>query len=67
MVFGREPCWLSKQCENPDSPIEEISIDATCIPSIKIELRESGITESIIFADLDGLGREMNQLWEDRK
>jgi FRG domain len=67
VVFGTDPCWLSEQCEKTDSPIEEISIDATCIPSIKIELRESGVSESIIFPDLDGLGREMNQLWEDRK
>ena len=34
--------------------------------SIKQQLREAGITESVIFPDLDGLGREMDQLWEDK-
>jgi hypothetical protein len=48
-------------------PIEVMAIEAICIPSIKIELRESGLTESVIYPDLDGLGREMHQLWEDRK
>jgi hypothetical protein len=63
MVFGTEPSWLSDHFEN----IEVITIEATCIPNLKIELRESGVTESVIFPDLDGLGREMHQLWEERK
>jgi hypothetical protein len=67
MVFGTSESWLSDEFEKADSPIEAITIEATCIPSLKIELRESGVTESVIFPDLDGLGREMNQLWEDRK
>jgi hypothetical protein len=67
MVFGTEPSWLSDELEKANSPIEVITIEATCIPSLKVELRESGVTESVIFPDLDGLGREMNQLWEDRK
>jgi hypothetical protein len=65
MVLGTEPSWLSDHLAH--SPIEVITIEATCIPSLKVELRESGVTESVIFPDLDGLGREMNQLWEDRK
>ena len=67
MVFGTSESWLSDELEKPDSHIEVITIEATCIPSLKIELRESGVTESVIFPDLDGLGREMDQLWEDRK
>jgi len=31
------------------------------------ELRDCGITESVIYPDLDGLGREMKQLWADRR
>jgi hypothetical protein len=31
------------------------------------ELRDSGVTESVIYPDLDGLGREMKQLWEELK
>ena len=30
-------------------------------------LRDCGVTESVIFPDLDGLGRETKQIWEDRK
>lgn len=67
MVFGASESWLSDEFEKVNSPIGEITIEATCIPSLKIELRESGIVESVIFPDLDGLGREMNQLWQDRK
>ena len=67
MVFGTSESWLSDEFEKPNSPIEAITIEATCVPSLKIELRESGVAESVIFPDLDGLGREMSQLWEDRK
>jgi len=67
MVFGTDPSWLSDEFVKPDSAIKVITIEATSIPTIRIELRESGITESVIFPDLDGLGREMAQLWEDRK
>jgi FRG domain len=67
MVFGTSQSWLSDEFEKPDSHIEVITMEATCIPSLKIELRESGVAESVIFPDLDGLGREMNQLWQDRK
>lgn len=67
IVFGTSESWLSDEFENADSPIKVITIEATCISSLKIELRESGVTESVIYTDLDGLGREMNQLWEDRK
>ena len=38
-----------------------------CIPAIRTELRDGGITESVIFPDLDGLGREIHQLWEEQK
>jgi hypothetical protein len=67
MVFGTSKSWLSDEFEKPNSPVESITIEATCVPSLKIELRESGAAESVIFPDLDGLGREMNRLWEARK
>jgi hypothetical protein len=67
MVFGTEPSLLAQEFEKTDSVIKVITIDASSIPAIRIELRESGITESVIFPDLDGLGREMAQVWEGRK
>jgi hypothetical protein len=39
----------------------------TLTAMMRIELRECGVTESVIFPDLDGLGREIKQVWEDRK
>jgi hypothetical protein len=30
---------------------------------MRIELRDCGVTESVIFPDLDGLGRKIKQIW----
>lgn len=46
------------------SRLEAIRIDKARIPGIRQELREAGITESVVFPDLDGLGRELKQQWE---
>jgi len=67
MVFGTEANWLAEESTKPDSSIAVITIDVSAIYKIRIGLRDSGVTESVIFPDLDGLGREMKQLWEDRK
>jgi len=53
--------------EKPDSSVRAIPIDGACSYQIRLELRDSGVTESVIFPDLDGLGRELRQLWDDRK
>jgi len=37
------------------------------ISKIRVDLRQSGVTESVVFPDLDGLGREIKQVWGDRK
>jgi hypothetical protein len=68
VVLGTDPCWLAKQSKEQDF-LKVIEIDPTpeCVSKIRIQLRESGVTESVIFPDLDGLGREMKQLWEDCK
>ena len=67
IVFGTEPTWLADELTNAFSPIKTISIEGSCTSKLRVELRDSGVTESVIFPDLDGLGREINQLWEDRK
>ena len=67
MVFGTNPAWLAEEFEKPDSTIQAITIDGASSPNIRVELRDSGVTESVIFPDLDGLGREMKQRWEDLK
>jgi hypothetical protein len=68
IVFGTDPDWLAEEFRKPqpESTIRAITIDASSTRQIRVELRDSGITESVIYPDLDGLGREMKQLWNDR-
>jgi hypothetical protein len=42
-------------------------IASSCACAIRDELRVYGVTEAVIFPDLDGLGRELNQLWQGRQ
>jgi hypothetical protein len=67
LVFGTDPAWLAKEATKLGSLIEAIIVDGGSCYRIRRELRDSGITESVIFPDLDGLGREMRQLWLDRR
>ncbi len=67
IVFGTDPTWLAKELQRRESLIKSILIDGASSYELRCELRESGVTESVIFPDLDGLGRELKQVWEDRK
>jgi len=67
MIFGTDPTWLAKLRKRPDSRIAMISIQASSVVSIKQELRDAGVTESVVFPDLDGLGRELKQKWNARR
>jgi hypothetical protein len=67
IVFGTEPNWLSDEFTKTDTTIKLIRIPKEHRPTIRQELRDCGVTESVIYPDLDGLGREMKQLWEDRR
>lgn len=67
MVFGTDPDWLAETLHSPNSPISEIVIEGGASYRIRLELMDCGITESVIFPDLDGLGREIRQLWNDRR
>jgi hypothetical protein len=53
--------------KRPDLLIKAITIEAASVTGLRTELRDSGVTESVIFPDLDGSGREINQVWQDRK
>jgi hypothetical protein len=67
LVLGTDPAWLSKQLSEADPPIEAITIDGQKTREMRAQLRECGVSESVIFPDLDGLGRELRQLWQDRQ
>jgi FRG domain len=67
IVFGTDPTWLSEEFKTADSTIKVIEVAAGSRSKLRQELRDCGITESVIYPDLDGLGREMKQLWDDRR
>jgi hypothetical protein len=66
MIFGSEPEWLSSLLGKRGSRLQAINIPKENITEIRFELRDAGLTESVIFPDLDGLGREIEQKWMDR-
>lgn len=67
LLFGSEPRWLADLTANRSARLSAIIIPEHAIPTMKNQLRTAGITESVIFPDLDGLGRELNQLWLDKQ
>ena len=67
IVLGTEPNWMQDEFRKTDSTIKLITIAADARAQLRQDLRDCGITESVIYPDLDGLGREMKQLWEDRR
>jgi hypothetical protein len=58
-IFGRDKDWLKSQAAEKDSRFLTFEIKNTSILKIRQELKISGISESTIFPDLEGLGREM--------
>lgn len=66
MLFATDPFWMQNIADTRDW-VKAIPIEAASIPRIKRELRDSGVTESVIFPDLDSLGRELKQLWEQKR
>jgi len=67
IIFGTDPVWLSNLANKRGSRLYSIQISAGAVPGIKQDLRDAGITESVVFPDLDGLGRELRQVWEARR
>jgi len=66
IVLGKKRDWLQTVFLNPASRLKHVDIDRNKVPQIKRELADAGITESVIFPDLDGVGREINQQWQHR-
>jgi hypothetical protein len=67
IVMGTDRHWLRKWARRSDARIKRIEIPKTRMPAIRIQLRDAGVSESVIFPDLDGLGRELAQLWDQIK
>jgi hypothetical protein len=66
MIFGSEPEWLSKLVNKNGARLREVTVPKENMNDIRYELRDAGVTESIIFPDLDGLGREIEQRCQSR-
>ena len=64
VVFGTQADFLRQELFGSDPSIKLIEIASNCWEEIRHELRDAGITESVIYPDLDGLGREIRQMWE---
>lgn len=67
MIFGTDPSWLANLLKKRNSYITAIRIPVSSVRSIRQELRDAGVTESVVFPDLDGLGRELKQRWNARR
>ena len=71
IAFGTDPDWLATRLTGGHSYLREYQVDGSSVARIKAELRDAGITESVVFPDLDpdldGLGREVAQLWIERR
>lgn len=67
MIFGTDPMWLVNLAKGRGSRLMAITIPRNAIDRIRRELKDSGITESVVFPDFDGLGRELKQVWEMRR
>jgi hypothetical protein len=64
VLFGTDAFWLRDRADKRRSRLRSICIDRSKAGEIQSQLRAAGITESVIFPDLDGLGREMVDLWK---
>jgi len=67
MIFGTDPLWLVKMERETDSLLSSITIPRGSVNRIRQELKDAGITESVVYPDLDGLGRELKQVWKARR
>jgi hypothetical protein len=67
LIFGTDPDFLTRIEEEKESHLDAIRIAKSAIPRIRQELRDAGITESVVYPDLDGLGLELKQQLETER
>lgn len=65
-IFGRELDGLKTLGARKNSRLYQIRIDTRDLESFISDLRIAGITESSIFPDIDGLGRELDMAFGHR-
>jgi hypothetical protein len=67
MIFGTDPSWLSELAKGKGSRLNSVHVPAGSINKIRRQLRDAGVTESVVYPDLDGLGRELRQIWQETR
>lgn len=66
ILFGTSTDYLNRLLEGADPRIATITVERDAVAGMRIQLRDAGVTESVIYPNLDGLGRELKQLWAER-
>lgn len=64
ILCGRDRMWLPSRVGVHGSRLRMISVATGAASDLREELRICGVTESVIFPDLDALGREMADRWD---
>jgi hypothetical protein len=66
VLMGTDPDFFDRLLKKTDARIGVIRVEKESVPEMRVALRDAGVTESVIYPDLDGLGRELKQLWAER-
>ena len=64
VIFGRDPKALQSMLAKDGSRLVQVLVKRVALGRIIRELEICGISESTIFPDFDGLGRELDQTWK---
>lgn len=66
ILFGKDADWLNKWRAKPNRRIHVINVSQSAVLKLRMSVRDAGVTQSVIFPDLGGLGKEMSQIWQAR-
>src|SRR4051794_6584155 len=64
-LFGRDPDGLTQLGKKQSSHLVKFIIKASAIKRIRLDLTTSGISETTVFPDLEGLSREIVRFWTE--
>lgn len=64
VIFGKDPDGLISVAKPKDSRLCMIPVAGEEADAIRADLKISGISESTVFPDAEGLGRELQSYWE---
>lgn len=65
IIFGQNRDPLTSMVSKAGSKLIKIVFDGSQKAQAHHDLRTAGITEGVVYPDLDGLGREIANLWKD--